>query len=1078
MNIDQLVEKWLTKERAGERAEYQQFLTEFCQAIDVPTPGDDGIPAEDYRFEAPVVSEAAFGTKGTHRIDLYRRNHFILEAKQSQLAEGEEAPEEPPAEPAETAYDLFGNPVGVHDTAGKARPRYDRLMSDARVQAERYALALPGDHKAPPFLIVCDIGRAFELYFDYSGNGRGYGFFPDQQSYRLALEDLQSTEKLRGTKLTPRDTLVAIWTDPAGIDPRLVSAEVTRDVAMRLSRVAERLEKDQRAANPDGLETELALGIEATSLFLMRMLFCMFAEDVGLLPQESFKRFLADARKRSDQFWRSGLHDLWSKMDEAEETNRYWSFGDAIVSYFNGNLFASAQVFDVPQEFKGELLEAAKKDWRAVEPAIFGTLLEQVLTEGDRSKLGAHYTPRLYVERLVDATIMDVLRPEWEAVRDDVRMLIEKDERDRALDKLRAFRDRLAAVRVLDPACGTGNFLYVAMEQLLRLEGEAIQLAAELDHKLKPEVHPNGFLGLELNPRAAVIAELVLWIGWLRHRLANHPDAIGEPVLPTLTNINEGTHGGFDAVLVRTATGQPDTKKPRQPAWPEAEFIVGNPPFIGGKDIRDKLGGDYAEALWAANPRVPKSADFVVQWWDRAAAMLTAKASPLKRFGLVTTNSITQEFSRRVIANYLGDDTHPLSLVMAIPDHPWTKATKDAAAVRIAMTVAEAGKMDGLLHEVTSETALDTDEPHIELATVEGRINPNLTTGVSPNLAQSLRANEGLSSPGVKLHGSGFIVTKKEAAVLGLGEREGLERHIRPYRNGRDLLQRSRDVMVIDLFGLDEKEVRQRFPEVYEHLLTKVWEFEEFNKRKGDWEKKGRKHNRRESYKEYWWIHGEPRKDLRPALEGLPRYIATVETSKHRIFQFLDAEIVPDNMLIAIGSDDAFHLGALQSAVHVQWALRAGGTLEDRPRYNKSKIFEPFPFPDVTDDQRKAIADLAEELDATRKAALAETEKLTMTELYNLREKLRSGDPVSKEEERRATKARAAIINRLHEQLDQAVAEAYGWGEEWKAGELGPSEIVARLVALNHERAAEEAEGHVRWLRPDYQIPRFGAKED
>jgi hypothetical protein len=183
-------------------------------------------------------------------------------------------------------------------------------------------------------------------------------------------------------------------------------------------------------------------------------------------------------------------------------------------------------------------------------------------------------------------------------------------------------------------------------------------------------------------------------------------------------------------------------------------------------------------------------------------------------------------------------------------------------------------------------------------------------------------------------------------------------------------------------------------------------------------------------------------------------------------------------MITAIGSDCAFHLGVLQSKIHLDWTLATGGWLGfgNDNRYSKSKVFDPFPFPDPTPGQRARIAELAEELDATRRVSLAETDKLTMTELYNLREKLRSGAPMDEKEQRRATKARAAIVNRLHEQLDQAVADAYDWGEEWRAGTLGPSEIVARLVALNHERAAEEKAGKIRWLRPDYQEPRFGKK--
>ena len=1131
MDVADLIAKYWGKPGGAERATYQMFLTEFAQLLGAPTPNPGtGGELGSYQFEGPVRSEAVFLSKHNKRIDLYKRDCFILEAKQSQLKPGEALVDEPPEEALEPVRDLFGNIVGHAAASGKRAPRYDRLMADARIQAERYSLALPTGHKPPPFLIVADIGRVFELYFDWTGDGRGYGFFPDQQNYRIALDALASDAHVGTSELAARDLLRAIWLDPASVDPRKRAVAVTRDIAERLSRVAAQLESDEAKVRKGRADFEIALGIEKTALFLMRVLFCMFAEDVELLPKGSFTQFLSESRSKSENWWRAGLHDLWAKMNHADAANRFWSYGDAIVRYFNGNLFSSATVYDLPQEFRGELYEAAKRNWRSVEPAIFGTLLEQVLTKGERAKLGAHYTPRPYVQRLVNATIGEVLNPEWDAVREAVRVLEETGGHDRALAAIRAFHRRLCELRVLDPACGTGNFLYVAMELLLQLEGEAIELAAGLGETIAPAIHPNQFLGLELNPRAAVIAELVLWIGWLRHRLANHPDAVSDPVLPTLTNINFGTHGGYDAVLRHTATGEPDLAHPMAPAWPEADFIVGNPPFKGGKDLRAEFGGDYVEALWKANPRVPKSADFVMQWWDRAAHTLTAPGTRLIRFGFVTTNSITQTFSRRVIEGYLaakpprngeGDrleavegsdlssgaagaaphdpsvtaneelaappprsgevsaEDRTLSLVLAIPDHPWTRATKDAAAVRIAMTVAQAGPAEGRLVRIVSERGLDSDVPVLEESAAHGRINADLTLGSDVTAVKPLKANEGIASPGVKLHGAGFIVSPTEAAHLGLGKREDLEKYIRPYLNGRDLLQNSRGKMVIDLLGLNEKEVRTRFPEVYQHVhdavYAKKWN-PKIDNGKGAWE--GREVNRRESYKTYWWIHGEPRKDLRPALEGLRRYIATVETSKHRIFQFLDAAILPDNMIIVTCSDETFHLGVVSSSIHCEWSLSAGGWLGfgNDNRYNKSKVFDPFPFPDATPAQRAAIAELAEELDATRKAALAETPDLTMTEIYNWREKLRAqaegGDKLSPHEEDRARAARAGIVDRLHQQIDAAVAEAYGW----PVG-LPPAEIVAHLVALNAERAAEEKAGHIRWLRPDYQVPRFGAKK-
>ncbi len=768
--------------------------------------------------------------------------------------------------------------------------------------------------------------------------------------------------------------LHGIWTDPASVDPRLKAAEVTRDIAKRLSRVAEALEKEQRGQNPGAADFALAMGIEETSLFLMRVLFCMFAEDVELLEKGSFTLFLEESRGKSDRWWQSGLNDLWKAMNNADELNRFWNHGDALVRHFNGNLFSSAKVFDLPQEFKGELYEAARRDWRSVEPAIFGTLLEQVLTTAERAKLGAHYTPRPYVQRLVSATFGDLLNEEWAGVEEAVRNAIasplvgevgggraasaarrtqtsndtatihsdadasgphpnppHKGEGiSAAITLIQTFHTRLCALRILDPACGTGNFLYVSMEELLRLEGKALALAESLGTDIAPAVHPNQFLGLELNPRAAVIAELVLWIGWLRHRLANHPQAIGDPVLPTLTNINGGTHGGCDAVLRRTATSEPDTENPMVPDWPEADFIVGNPPFIGSKYLRELLGSDYAEALWKANPRVPASADFVMPWWDHAAHLLTAKNSPLRRFGFVTTNSITQTFSRRVIEGYLHknpsppagegkaqsarergaeratasvDETAPpvapspiapsqqadkasyplpqgersLSLILAIPDHPWTKATPDAAAVRIAMTVAEAGAHDGRLLEVIGEQGLTTDDPIISTRELAGVINADLTIGTNSTTIIPLSSNQGLSARGVGLFGDKFLVTASEATHLGLSKREGLVKVFRLHRNGRDIVQTPRSLLAIDLFGLSEKEVRVQFPELYQYVLEHL--------------KPHRENNRRTSRRDNWWLFGEQAPLFRQHSKGLRRYLATPVTSKHRIFVFLDATV-------------------------------------------------------------------------------------------------------------------------------------------------------------------------------------------
>lgn len=1035
MDIGDFITKWRGVTGGQERANYGQFINDFCQALGLPLPQPAAAGVlGDYQFEGPVPGGGAGGNTGA--IDLYKKGHFILEAKQSKLSEAQKLQSE-----------LFDTPEDA--PASPSGARYDRLMRDALAQAKRYAVNLPSNHPWPPFLIVCDVGRAFELYFDYSGNGRGYGYFPDQQNYRFDIA--------RFTDAEVQDIFRAIWTNPSSIDPRAKSAEVSRSIAKRLADVSQWLESTQRLKTSEATDSVRSLAIEETALFLMRVIFCMFAEDVGLLPKRSFTAFLEKTVENEAAF-EPELAQLWQVMGRPDGM-RYASAIGGDVRYFNGGLFASSKTYALSNADRGELVVAAKADWTKVEPAIFGTLLEQALTPSERAKLGAHYTPRPYVERLVQATIMDVLDGEWNAI---ISGATPERSDEETKELAAAFHTRLASLRILDPACGTGNFLYVAMENLMRLESDVIETIRQLGGAVEPKVGPQQFLGLELNPRAAVIAELVLWIGWLRWRMKNDPDAAPEPVLKQFGNINFGGHTGYDAVLCHKPTGEADTEHPMMPDWPEADFIVGNPPFIGkGSMMRQALTDEYVEALWKANARVPKSADFVMQWWDRAAHSLIAENSPLRRFGFVTTNSITQTFNRRVIERYL--NTKAISLTFAVPDHPWTKATRDAAAVRIAMTVAERGESNGELIEIVAEGELDTDNPALTVSCVTGRINSDLTTGADVTAARPLKSNDGLSCNGMMLAGQGFKITSADATKLIQDDGEAANQVVRPYIGGSELVQRRVGEFVIDFAGLSEVEARKLYPACYQHLLGKV--------------KPERDKSRDKAFREKWWLFGRIRPEIRATNADINRYIVTTETTKHRIFQFLDVSILPDHMIIAIGSDDAFHLGVLCSQAHLQWTfvncgLMGVATFEQGHRYTKSQCFDPFPFPNPSDAQRYTIAQLAEELDETRKAELAQVPGLTITEIYNWCAKLRSGVTLDFIDQARAVQARAGIVNRLHEQIDAAVADAYGWPVD-----LSPSEIVTRLVALNAERAKEEAEGNVRWLRPDYQIPRFGSKK-
>ncbi len=649
------------------------------------------------------------------------------------------------------------------------------------------------------------------------------------------------------------------------------------------------------------------------------------------------------------------------------------------------------------------------------------------------------------------------------------------------------FLAQLRHTTVLDPACGTGNFLYVAMELMKRLEAEAVETLVSLGGQAPLlGVDPEQFLGLELNPRAARVAELVLWIGYLQlytraHGLASPP----EPILRAFHNIRQQ-----DAVLAFTGvtpkvdkdgqavtrwdgigvalhplTGRevPDPEarvqdqvydNPGAADWPEATFIVSNPPFIGPSVMRFALGDGYTETLRKTYPQVSESSDFVMYWWHKAALLLAAPGS-LRRFGFVTTNSLKQTFNRRVLERALTDD---MSLSYAVPDHPWVDEA-DGAAVRIALTAARRGRTTGVLSTVGSEAPSGNGAYDVETTDETGVINADLTVGVDVTVAQALKAMDNVSNPGIKLHGSGFIVTLEEALKLGLGRREGLERHIREYRNGKDLTHRPRGVMVIDMFGLSANEVRERYPEVYQHVFVSV--------------KPERDQNNRASYRDNWWIFGEPRSAFRPALANLPRYIATVETSKHRFFQFLDASILPDNKLIAIAHDDAYVLGVLSSRIHVTWALAQGSDLGPTPVYVKTRCFETFPFPDASAEQRRTIADLAEQLDAFRKARLAEHPSLTMTLLYNVLEQLRAGTELSAKDRRIHDDGLVTTLLGLHDDLDTAVAAAYGW-----LPALSQQEVLGRLTQLNAVRRQEEKAGLVRYLRPAYQDPKGAQQND
>ena len=983
-SIQNFIARWQPS-GGSERSNYQMFLTELCDVLEVDHPDPASVEnAENaYVFERSVPLDNRDGTTTTGFVDLYKRDAFVCETKQ-----GVEKREDQDLLSGKQKAKKKKRKSG-HGTRGTKT--FDEAMRKAHGQAQNYARSLPAVEGRPPFLVVVDVGHTIELYSEFSQTGGAYVPFPDPQSHRIKLADLADDNI--------RERLRLVWTAPLELDPARKSAKVTRDIAGNLAQLAKRLEEAGHHA-------------EDVAHFLMRCLFTMFAEDVGLLPEDCFKKMLQSLD--NTQHFVPVVEDLWRTMNSGGFSAQLRKK----LLYFNGGLFADSSAIAIDRDQLDLLIEAAEADWQDVEPAIFGTLLE----------------------------------------------------------------------RALDPACGTGNFLYVTLEHLKRIEGEVFADLAELGEKQMllesgHTVDPHQLLGIEINPRAAAIAELVLWIGYLQWHFRTRGDIDPpEPVIKNFKNIE-----CRDAVLDYTSreivlddenkpvtiwdgrttkthpvTGQevPDETarvstyrylNPKKAEWPEADFVVGNPPFAGDKRMRTYLGSGYVDALRHTYKDLPASADLVMYWWHIAAEQL--HNSKIRQFGLITTNSINQSFNRKIVEKHLG--RKEIAFVFAIADHPWVDSS-DGAGVRIAMTCLSRAETNGLLGRSVSELPGETGESFVSLDFEYGVIMPDLRIGISATNLENLAANEGVAANGVGLYGQGFLLKQDQFVQLQTDSDAYLD-CIHPFVGGRDLTDRSRELKVIDLLGMSEEETRSKFPEVYQWILDRV--------------KPERMQNNRASYREKWWVFGEPRSRLRRAWGSVKSMIGTPRTAKHRFFTFLPEGVIPETEVIAIATDDPLHLAVLSGTIHVLWSRFTGTKLESRPRYNSSRVFSTFPFPAATESQKSRIRELGEQLDAHRKRQQQLHEKLTMTGMYNVLEKLRSvegkgGEELTAKEKTIHEQGLVSVLKQIHDDLDAAVADAYGWPVD-----LADEEILERIVALNHERAGEEKRGLIRWLRPEFQNP-------
>ena len=1098
--IEQFITRWQTSS-GNERANYQMFFAELCDALGVDRPNvNGGVAVAPYCFDKHLTIYHPSGKKTPGYIDFYKADHFLIEAKQGSDRSGK-------------------------GTAKRGTNTYLKAMEAAFVQAIAYTRNL---HSKPPFVLTCDIGHHFELWTGFNGEYGGYGARQD-----IALTDLRQPEIF--------DLFVDIFSDPQKRNPEKIAARVTREVAADLAELSKKLEK---SPHPQSFSLG-ATGVDSVSLFLgenelgdegrpqqvahflMRCIFTMFAEDVGLLKEHLFTEALETRWLPNPKMFKPEVEALWQAMNDGTAFGFYGR-----LLKFNGGLFAEATAFELTSDQLEVLLRAAKREWKEVEPAIFGTLLERALDTKERSKLGAHYTPRSYVERLVRPVVMEPLREQWDLVQGEVLQLLGNADTEptaaqkkKAVVALEAFLTELRQVRILDPACGSGNFLYVTLDLIKQLESEVLRRLEDITGRAQlrldiDQVNPSQFLGIELNPRAAAIADLVIWIGYLQwhfRRFGDIPPV--EPVLREYKNIEcrdavlayDGKEPDVDPKTgkVRSRWGGRMMKHPvtgeevpdpsdqiviyryigaRSAVWPEADYIVSNPPFIGNKRMRGSLSDGYVEALRATHNDVPEPSDYVMYWWNYAAKLEQSKA--LKRFGFITTNSITQSFNRKVVEANLSEQ-QPLSLIFAIPDHPWIDSA-DGAAVRVAMTVGETGITSGKLLGIQKEFYEDDGTAIVEFSELKGVIHPDLTVGADVTSMVPLKANYRMSFQGVIPLGDGFRLDKNELISLDL-DPNNLPSVIKPYMIGRDLVQQHQQRWVIDFFGLTVTEARLQYPNLYQRILETV--------------KPVRDQNNRKSRRENWWLFGENAPKLRTAITEVKRFIVTPDTSKFKPFVFVEAELLPDVQLYSVVSDDAWVLGVLESKVHQAWIDKIAPRMGkgNDLRWKPGVVFDPFPFPDPTPDRQQKIRELGDRLDSHRKRVQAQHPEVTITAIYNLLEKIRAGEPLTDKDREFNNKALVSTLKQIHDELDAEVFKAYGWedsilpsplaplpkGEgnnsaDWlpspsgrragneglNAGDKNVDEIILeRLVALNAERAEEERNGLIRWLRPDYQAP-------
>ena len=861
-------------------------------------------------------------------------------------------------------------------------------------QLRQYSLALEN----PPLLIVSDMVR-FRIRTNWTNSV--------SRTHEFELEDLADA--------STRDRLKWAFSDPDRLRPGETRQSLTERVAASFASVAQALR--ERGHEP-----------QAVAHFVNRLVFCMFADDVGLLPDHMFTRMLRHARPAPERFT-----ELAGDLFEVMATGGRVGF--ETVAWFNGGLFDDSTVLPLEKSDIETVLAASDLDWSEIDPSILGTLFERGLDPGKRAQLGAHYTDRDKIMLLVEPVVVRPLLVEWGAEKTAIAAELERAEaaksgaartkrRNEAERRLRAFLERLRRFTVLDPACGSGNFLYLALQALKDLE-HRVQLEAEAlgFQRAFPEVGPANVKGIELNPYAAELARVSVWIGEIQWMRRNGFAEARDPVLKPLNTIE-----CRDAILAADST---------EPAWPAADVLIGNPPFLGGKLLITHLGEDYVSRMFATYVgRVPAEADLVCYWFEKAGRQIAS--SKTARAGLVATNSIRGGANRRA----LQAATNTRRIFEAWSDEPWVI---DGAAVRVSLVCfSRAGD------ESVSGAHLDgqpVDEIYADLTARRGDAGVDLTG------ARRLPENASVAFMGDTKGGPFDVAGDQAREWLRLpanpNDRPNAD-VLKPWVNGMDLTRRPAGKWIVDFGWTMSVAAAALYEEPFRWVKERVYPM--------------RQQNRREAYRQYWWRHVEPRQGMWGALGGLSRYIATPTVAKHRLFAWCDVRICPDHQLIVIARDDDTTFGILHSRFHELWSLRLCTWLGkgNDPRYTPSTTFETFPFPagltpDVPAADYEGTPRAAVIAEASRRLVDLRDRWLNPPEWVEWADEPAPGyppRPVPRDEEAAKALRKRTLTNLYNARpqwlvdaqaaLDAAVAAAYGW-----PADITDNDALRELLNLN-----------------------------